>query len=329
MRTVLVVDDSGAAEESLGPLFARAELQAVYVSSAVAALERYEAGDIAIVLSEVHLPRVDGLVLARKLRRRDPEAVIVLMTAIDRNAELLAAIKVGVFDFFVKPFAAADFVDSLQRAVDWRTRLRSKTAPAVPAFDAAAPALDPAREAALQEREARVAEREAAFEQTMLEWEAMGGTAPGAASAAGEGENAEQAAALAAREAEVEHREAALAEREAFIQEREAFIEESENALFEKGQRLQEYETELDHRAEGIGPDAPPAPASVTTPGPAPGDEAWAEREAALAERENTLEARAAELAERERRLKKNEALIEARERYLRQSENILFERED
>lgn len=119
----VIVETSGneAAHESYLSVLERG-LTPVFLESAQEALEAYQQGDVAVLVSDLRLAEMDGLVLARKVRRFDPDAVIILTAAIERKADLLAALRLGVFDFFVKPFGAREFADSLERAVAYRAR---------------------------------------------------------------------------------------------------------------------------------------------------------------------------------------------------------------
>lgn len=327
MPKILVVDDRSGSREMLGAVFGTVQAEPIFVDSAALALQRYEEGDIDVVLSEVRLPQIDGLVLTRKLKRQDPDAVVILMTALDRKSDLLASIRLGVFDFLVKPFGAQEFADSVTRAVAHRGRLRgtavareadASSVPPEPALAAETEALRAelaqAKES-LEERESSLREREGALQASLLEFEMMQDAAvssPGTGASADSGE-------LAAREQ-------ALEERENLLSERESFLEESENALMERSQSLQEWATELEHRAEGLGVPEAPGRGEALDPAAA---EALREQAEELKAKEKALDERARQLDERERRVETDEALVKAREDYLRQSENILFRRRD
>lgn len=335
MPKILVVEEGSVARESLGGILASAGIEAVYAGSTTDALNLYCMGGIDMVLTEVRMPVMDGILLARKLRRFDPDAVVICMTALERKDDLRRAIREGVFDFFVKPFSAHELTDSLLRAVAFRSRIQAVASvesapdrePASPTAqdDEALYAREAAlveREAALVEREAELASREAQLERAIAEFDEMGMSVSLSTGGGAMPDESE----LSEREAAVSAREQAVAEQMELIEEREAFLEQSENALFEKGQRLQELETELDHRAEGLGP----APVVIQNVGGDPAAlAALEERSEALDERERDLEKRFGTLLEREKRLKRNEALVKAREQYLRESESILFAPEE
>lgn len=317
--TAIVIDTAGsdAAHDSYASVFERIGLSPIFLDNAQSALEIYQEGGVAVVVSELRLAGMDGLVLARKIKRHDPDAIIILTAAIDRKADLLAAMRLGVFDFFIKPFGAREFSGSLERAVALHERLLRSSPGSAPGGlmeeshlvelneELSRKTLELAeRVERLEARERLLLEKEQQLERSVEEFERLQMT------------SLDPQAVDPGTDESLRAREAALAEREELLAEREAFLEQSENTLFEKGQQLQELETELEHRADGLG----------QGPGVAQVDP---EAEAQMRAREAELNKRQLALTERERLLRKNEAIIRARELYLRESENILFDRED
>ncbi|MDP0498989.1 MAG: response regulator [Verrucomicrobiota bacterium JB022] len=122
MPKVLVVDDATGVHDMLRTLFATMDLEDAYAHSGAEALKIYEGGDIDVVLSDVRMEQMDGIVLLRRLKKMDPNAVVIMMTALDRKDDILAALKLGAFDFFIKPFLVNEFKESLRRAFDERRR---------------------------------------------------------------------------------------------------------------------------------------------------------------------------------------------------------------
>jgi NtrC-family two-component system response regulator AlgB len=102
---ILIVDDEKNIRANLATyvrgLGHRAEV-AADASAALAALDR-EAFDV--VLSDVRMAGMDGLALLREIRRRRPDAVVVLMTAYATVEQAVEAMRAGAYDYLVKPFS--------------------------------------------------------------------------------------------------------------------------------------------------------------------------------------------------------------------------------
>lgn len=111
-----MVDDEAPAREELAFLLQRDDLVAevVTVARAEDALRRLGAGDIDVVLSDVHMPGLDGLDLTRAVGRLASPPAVVFVTAHDEHA--VQAFDLQVADYVLKPVRAARLAAALRRA---------------------------------------------------------------------------------------------------------------------------------------------------------------------------------------------------------------------
>ena len=77
-----------------------------------------------IVITDIRMPVIDGLEMIRRLREEGSKAVFILISAYDEFSFAQQAIRYGVTEFLVKPFANAEFVRALGRAVAQARNLR-------------------------------------------------------------------------------------------------------------------------------------------------------------------------------------------------------------
>ncbi|MFC3689588.1 LytR/AlgR family response regulator transcription factor [Aquipuribacter hungaricus] len=113
---VLVVDDEAPAREELGFLLSRDELvgEVLVAAGAQEALRHLGAGDVDVVLSDVHMPGLDGLDLARAVSRLAFPPAVVFVTAHEEHA--VEAFELQVVDYVLKPVRAARLAAALRRA---------------------------------------------------------------------------------------------------------------------------------------------------------------------------------------------------------------------
>jgi two-component system, OmpR family, response regulator MprA len=105
--TILVVDDERALRDSLRRALALEGYAVELASDGEEALYRLTARDVepdAIVL-DMLMPRVDGLEVARRLRRAGNRTPILMLTARDQVEDRVAGLDAGADDYVVKPFA--------------------------------------------------------------------------------------------------------------------------------------------------------------------------------------------------------------------------------
>ncbi|MFJ8962416.1 SpoIIE family protein phosphatase [Lentzea sp. NPDC102401] len=127
--TVLVVDDNADMREYLTRLLFRAGYEVRAVNDGQAALETARAHPPDLVVSDVMMPRMDGLSLVAALRA-DPRTMAVPVLLLSARAGQEASgegLLAGADDYLVKPFAAADLLARVRANVDL-SRLRGRHA---------------------------------------------------------------------------------------------------------------------------------------------------------------------------------------------------------
>src|SRR5881296_3235683 len=157
MATILIVDDEKNIREHLATYVRGLRHRAEVAPDAAEALALLERHDPDVILSDVRMAGMDGLALLREIRRRRPDAVVVLMTAYATVAEAVEAMRAGAYDYLVKPFSLDQVGLLLARVLEVqtlkrenRTLRRALDEPVL--LDSASPlmqrALDTARQAA-------------------------------------------------------------------------------------------------------------------------------------------------------------------------------------
>lgn len=119
-ETVLVVDDDHQVLESLLIVLGAYGYPVVTADNAAEALERLDDRDVRVVLSDIKMPGMDGIELAGKIRERDPDLPVLIMTAYAETEVAVAALKNGAFDFIYKPLNYDHLAHSVGKAVAFR-----------------------------------------------------------------------------------------------------------------------------------------------------------------------------------------------------------------
>jgi two-component system, response regulator FlrC len=114
-ESVLVVEDDAALREALVDTLRAAGLAALSAHDANCALARLASEEIALVISDVHMPGADGYELLSSIKRLHPYIPVVLMTAYGTVAQAVAAMREGATDYIVKPFDAQALIAMAQR----------------------------------------------------------------------------------------------------------------------------------------------------------------------------------------------------------------------
>ena len=81
-----------------------------------AAMTMYKENDIAVVITDLRMPKVDGLSLIRGLLAHDPEAAIIAVSSLAQHLE--QAEEYGAIAGLVKPVDAEDLIETIQEILE-------------------------------------------------------------------------------------------------------------------------------------------------------------------------------------------------------------------
>jgi two-component system response regulator HydG len=115
---VLVVDDDPGVRYTLREILEAEGLEVDEAEDGEAALGRFEAAPAPLVVTDLRMPRIDGMELLRRLRSRAPGTRVVVITAHGSERQAVEAMKAGAYDYFRKPFDTEELVAVVRRAVE-------------------------------------------------------------------------------------------------------------------------------------------------------------------------------------------------------------------
>jgi two-component system, NtrC family, response regulator HydG len=115
---VLVVDDDPGVRYTLREILGSEGLSVDEAADGVEALARYDAAPAALVLTDLRMPRLDGMELLRELMRRTPPPRVVLITAHGSERQAVEAMKAGAYDYFKKPFETEELLSVVRRSME-------------------------------------------------------------------------------------------------------------------------------------------------------------------------------------------------------------------
>src|SRR5262249_46518314 len=120
---VLIVDDETELKAALCETLADEGYETAGAGNAGEGLKALEKQDYDLLLSDLMMPGMDGIQMLRKALEIDPQLVGIIMTGQGTIPSAVEAMKVGAFDYILKPFNLQTMLPILARAMDVR-RLR-------------------------------------------------------------------------------------------------------------------------------------------------------------------------------------------------------------
>lgn len=120
---ILVVDDDPLLRDFLAETLNRTGYSVSLASTGEEALEKIRKEDCDIILSDVRMPNMDGMELLKTAKSSLPDAKVVMMTAYGTVQNAVEAMKLGAFDYVMKPFSIDEIELVLKRAIEHRQLL--------------------------------------------------------------------------------------------------------------------------------------------------------------------------------------------------------------
>ncbi len=125
MASICVVDDQAVMRDSITETLECAHHKVRPFGNPEEALEVARDESFDLILTDLKMPRMDGLSLIRALREARCETPIIIMTAYGSVPDAVEAMRLGAFDFVQKPFEAEGLEMQVDRALQHH-RLRSE-----------------------------------------------------------------------------------------------------------------------------------------------------------------------------------------------------------
>ena len=104
METVLIVDDEKNYPLILSAVLADEGFETLTANSGQEALQILASSDVDLILTDMKMPTMDGIELLEKIKERDPDIPVIMMTAHGTVEKAVEAMQKGAYTYILKPF---------------------------------------------------------------------------------------------------------------------------------------------------------------------------------------------------------------------------------
>ncbi len=112
-----IIDDEPIIHEVLGELLTTEGYTFEFSSNGEEALKKQPEFEFDLTLLDLLMPGMDGITVLKELKKIDPGAVIIIITAYASVESAIEAMKTGAFDYIQKPFKHDELLLTIQRAI--------------------------------------------------------------------------------------------------------------------------------------------------------------------------------------------------------------------
>src|SRR6266446_2279076 len=123
LPNILIVDDDKSLLESYTVLL-EDEFQVFTAETGETGLDLLRHEDVHLALLDIRLPGIDGIEVLRRIKAMDENVDVIMITAVKNVRVAVEAIKLGAYDYIVKPFEIDEVLSLLRRTLEHQSLLR-------------------------------------------------------------------------------------------------------------------------------------------------------------------------------------------------------------
>ena len=120
MEKILVVDDEQSLRDVLSIMLKRAGYAVTSVADGEEAIEQLQKEIFDLVITDLRMPKVDGMEVLRAVKSASPETVVLIITAFATADSAVEAMKQGAYDYLTKPFQVDEVQLIIRNALEKR-----------------------------------------------------------------------------------------------------------------------------------------------------------------------------------------------------------------
>jgi DNA-binding NtrC family response regulator len=116
-----VIDDEPIIHEVLSQLLTSEGYEVELSSSGEEALEKHSSQAYDLILLDLLMPGLDGIEVLKDIKKIDPQAIIIIITAYASVESAITAMKMGAYDYIQKPFKHDELLITIKRALEHKS----------------------------------------------------------------------------------------------------------------------------------------------------------------------------------------------------------------
>ena len=117
-KSILICDDAAFMRMMIKDILTKNGYNVVgEAENGVKAIDAYTEHNPDLVLMDITMPEMDGIDALKGIREKDPNACVIMCSAMGQQAMVIEAIQSGAKDFIVKPFQAERVLEAVKKVI--------------------------------------------------------------------------------------------------------------------------------------------------------------------------------------------------------------------
>lgn len=117
-KNILICDDAAFMRMMIKDILSKNGYNIVgEAENGVVAVDKYVETNPDLVLMDITMPEMDGINALKKIKEKDPNAAVIMCSAMGQQAMVIESIQAGAKDFIVKPFQADRVLEAVKKVV--------------------------------------------------------------------------------------------------------------------------------------------------------------------------------------------------------------------
>jgi two-component system chemotaxis response regulator CheY len=115
---ILVVDDAAFMRMMIKDILVKNGFNVVAeAADGIQAIEKYKEFEPDLVTMDITMPEMDGIAALKEIKKLNPNAKVIMCSAMGQQAMVIDAIQAGARDFIVKPFQADRVIEAISKTL--------------------------------------------------------------------------------------------------------------------------------------------------------------------------------------------------------------------
>ena len=127
-RHILIVDDDAQVREVLHQIFLSANYRCALAGNGKDGLQAFRTARPPLIVTDLKMPVMDGIALLDGIRREDADAAVIVLTGAPDVKTAIDSLKLGAYDFIMKPVNVDELLFAAERALERRQLLIERRA---------------------------------------------------------------------------------------------------------------------------------------------------------------------------------------------------------